>query len=115
AVSQPMHVVYRNREMESLLRFCESAAVFLPLEFGGFAHGEAIREMKGRLPNLRLAVVCGSTRDDGFPTLADLIREGRGDRSRLDRHLREHPVSADQPFYLNFTSGTEGAPKGFLH
>lgn len=115
AVIQPMHVTYRQREMQSMLRFCESAAVFLCERFGGFEHAAALREIHSDLPDLRLTVTCGGAGTGDFPTFRDLMEEGRTRRDLLDRHSLEHPPSADHVFYLNFTSGTEGEPKGFLH
>jgi len=115
AVIQPMHIVYRQREMASMLRFCESAAVIVPGEFAGFDFAAAVDEIRGALPDLRLVVTCGSQGRAKLPSIADLIAEGETEINLLRRHLEKHPVSADQVFYLNFTSGTEGAPKGFLH
>ena len=106
AVIQPMHMVYREREIESMLRFCDSRAVILPGEYRGFDHAGAVRAVRAKLPDLELVI---TARGDG-----DL---------RFDELLRGEPaasgdcpvVSADDVFYLNFTSGTEGNPKGFLH
>ena len=115
AVIQPMHVTYRQREMQAMLRFCESAAVFLPETFGGFDYAGALKEIRQDLPVLRLAISCGGGGRSGLPTFRDLIEEGRRCRELLAEHDRQHPSSADHVLYLNFTSGTEGNPKGFLH
>lgn len=115
AVIQPMHIVYRQREMAAMLRFCESAAVIVPGAFAGFDFAAAVDELRGALPDLRVVVTCGPPGGALFPSLAQLIAEGERQRHLLQRHLEDHPVCADQVFYLNFTSGTEGAPKGFLH
>lgn len=111
AVIHPMHVVYREREMESLLRFCESDAVVVPASSGGFAFADAVRGMRERLPALRLLVVAGEKGEgEGEVGLEDLVDDGRSAKDTV--------ASAEDPdavFYLNFTSGTEGDPKGFLH
>lgn len=115
AVIQPMHVVYREREIRSMLRFCESAATVVPSQLAGFDFPLALREIGPDLPDLRLVAVCGTGDGGGFPTIGELIAEGRERRALLRSHIEKHPVSADQVFFLNFTSGTEGTPKGFLH
>ena len=112
AVIQPMHLVYREREMRSLLQFCESDAIVVPHSFGDFAYADAVQSMRGELPDLRLLVVarCDAA-GEGALSLDDIIVEGR---DHLDRLADVHPAP-DDVFYLNFTSGTEGDPKGFLH
>lgn len=110
AVIQPMHVTYRQREMASMLRFCESRAVVLPTTYQGFDHAATLAEMRGGLPDLALAITVGGRRD-GMHTWEDVCASDDG----LAAHLAQHPVRPDDVFYLNFTSGTEGDPKGFLH
>lgn len=110
AVIQPMHMVYRQREMASMLRFCESRAVFLPATYRGFGYAGALAELRDDLPALELAVVVRGSHDH-WPRYGDLLT----DRNGLAEYEASHPVSANDVFYLNFTSGTEGEPKGFLH
>jgi acyl-CoA synthetase (AMP-forming)/AMP-acid ligase II len=114
AVIQPLHVVYREREIESMLCFCESAAVVVPESFGSFAHADAIRALRPRLPDLRLLVVArpeNPVAAEGEAALEDVAAGGRGHPEALEGVS----VDPDDVFYLNFTSGTEGTPKGFLH
>ncbi len=110
AVIQPMHTVYREREMASMLEFCNARAVILPQEYGGFAHAQAAVGMAPKLPDLdHVVVVRGAA--DGATSWDDLSADTDG----LEAYEAANPVHADDVFYLNFTSGTEGAPKGFLH
>ncbi len=110
AVMQPMHMVYRQREMASMLRFCESRAVLLPATYGGFDSAGALAEIRRDLPNLEFTIVVRGAHDD-WPRYDDLIAS----RDGLGAYEAAHPILADDIFYLNFTSGTEGEPKGFLH
>ncbi len=109
AIIQPMHMVYRQREMASMLRFCESRAVITPQTYKGFDHAAALGALRGELPDLELAITVRGA--GGDLTYADLDRSADG----LAAYERASPVVADDVFYLNFTSGTEGDPKGFLH
>ncbi|MDG2303514.1 MAG: AMP-binding protein [Candidatus Binatia bacterium] len=110
AVIQPMHTVYREREMASMLEFCNSRAILLPQEYAGFAHADAAVALQPELPQLdHVVVVRGEA--SGALSWDELLASTDG----LAAHEKAHPVHADDVFYLNFTSGTEGAPKGFLH
>jgi len=110
AVIQPMHMVYRRREMAAMLRFCDARAVVLATEYQGFDHAAALAGMRGELPDLAVAITVGGRRE-GLVAYEDVVTATDG----LAAHLAAHPVHPDTVFYLNFTSGTEGEPKGFLH
>ena len=106
AVIQPMHMVYRQREIESMLRFCDSKAVVIAGEYRGFDYGAAVDDVRADLPDLKHVI---SARTPGDVTFDDLLKAApAADGDCPDTH-------ADDVFYLNFTSGTEGNPKGFLH
>ncbi|MAE95947.1 MAG: hypothetical protein CL910_14920 [Deltaproteobacteria bacterium] len=112
AVIQPLHLVFREREMRSLLEFCETDHAVVPESFGDYPYAEVMRGLRGDLPRLRSLIVArGEAGGDGEFSLDALIEEGRSHKSRLD----EVDPAPDDVFYLNFTSGTEGNPKGFLH
>jgi acyl-CoA synthetase (AMP-forming)/AMP-acid ligase II len=112
AVIQPMHLIFREREMRSLLQFCETDVAIVPESFGDYGYADVMRGIRGDLPQLRLLIVArGSAKGDGEHALQEMIQEGRDHLERLDAVN----VDPDDVFYLNFTSGTEGNPKGFLH
>jgi len=106
AVIQPMHMVYRQREIESMLRFCDSRAVVLPAEYRGFDYAGAVANVRDSLPDLEHVI---TARAPGQVSFDDLLRSPPATADCLPE------VVADDVFYLNFTSGTEGNPKGFLH
>jgi len=108
AVIQPMHMVYRQREMASMLRFCDARAVVLATTYQGFDHAGALAEIRAELPELSVAITVGERRD-GMIAWDDLGHPDTGTPEPFPA------VHADDVFYLNFTSGTEGDPKGFLH
>lgn len=110
AVIQPMHMVYREREIESMLGFCDSRAVILAGSHQGFDHAAAVAGMRPRLPELAQVITVRADAGGGA-TYESLLASDAG----LDTYLGASAIGADDVFYLNFTSGTEGAPKGFLH
>jgi acyl-CoA synthetase (AMP-forming)/AMP-acid ligase II len=114
AVIQPLHLVFREREIHNLLEFCETDHAVVPQSYGDFPYLEVMRDLRDGLPRLRSLIVARGEAEAGAErefSLDALIEEGRNNLDRLD-HV--HPT-ADDIFYLNFTSGTEGNPKGFLH
>ncbi len=106
AVIQPMHMVYREREIRSMLSFCDSRAVILPGQYRKFDYAGAVRDAHADLPDLDFVI---TTRGDGDVSFEDLLKSEPAVSADLPS------VGADDVFYLNFTSGTEGNPKGFLH
>ncbi|WP_322109164.1 class I adenylate-forming enzyme family protein [Steroidobacter denitrificans] len=111
AIIQPTHTVFREREIVNLFEFCETDAVVVPESFRDFAFADMIRSVRPQLPSLREVVIARGVAAADESILSALIEEGRGNLHRLNA-IR---TSADDIFYLNFTSGTEGNPKGFLH
>jgi acyl-CoA synthetase (AMP-forming)/AMP-acid ligase II len=112
AVIQPVHLVFREREIRSLYKFCDTDAVIIPESFKDYDYAEVMRKIRGELPWLqKLIIARGEAKGEGEHVLEDLIEEGSQNLKRLEG-VESNP---DAPFYLNFTSGTEGNPKGFLH
>lgn len=107
AVIHPMHMAFREREMESLLGFCESGTYIGPATSGDLDNAKAVVAMRGNLPALKRVIAVRAQ------------ARGEWDYSFDDLPPSCEPVAvpsdADRIFYLNFTSGTEGDPKGFLH
>lgn len=111
AVIHPVHTVYRELEMRQLFTFCSSDVVVVPEEVKGFRFADAVREMRSELPALKHLVIARGTPAVGDSSIAGLIEEGA---RNLDR-LNGIEIDPDDVFYINFTSGTEGDAKGFMH
>lgn len=113
AVVQPIHTVFRERETWNLLSSCDSDAIVIPERYKEFSFADMVRSLMPRLPALRKIILARGGADvrAGESRLDDLIAEGRQNLQRL----ASVAPTADDVYYLNFTSGTEGTPKGFLH
>ncbi len=113
AVIQPTHCVFREFELRSLLAFCETDFVVVPGNFEGHDYAQAIRNVRAELPRVRGVVVARGDADAsrGEHDFDELVDAGRDELDRLEQVTTD----PDDVFYLNFTSGTEGNPKGFLH
>jgi acyl-CoA synthetase (AMP-forming)/AMP-acid ligase II len=112
AIIQPMHLVFRERDVENLCSFCETDAIVVADQFKDVRHADVLRAVRANLPRLRTVLVTrGAVAGAGERRLDVVLEEGRKRTERLAA-ITMHP---DDIFYLNFTSGTEGNPKGFLH
>jgi len=103
AVTLPLHVPYRERELETYLDFAQARAVFV-YRGAGELKLHAVRE---RLPRLAVTIVADLTaRDDAFEFFGSLPARPRPSGA----------LEPDAPFALIPTSGTESlAPKLCMH
>ncbi len=113
AVIQPMHVVYREREIEKFLSFCESTAVVIPSEYGGFNYAQAIEGLRPKLPQLKYVIVVGNKASAGMVLHSDVTKPSPEKEKKLKEYLKKSPPDANDVMFLNFTSGTEGTRKDF--
>lgn len=111
AVIQPLHMVFRERELENLYQFCETDVAIVAGEYRGTDYADMTRKLLGDLPRLDRLIIVNGEPQAGEMSLKAIIEEGRDQLQRLS----DLPSNPDAVFYLNFTSGTEGRPKGFLH
>jgi len=112
AILGPLHMVFRERELLSMLKFCESKALVIPSEYRGFNYAETIRTLWPQLPDLKYVIVVGENIPQGMISFKELLSHDPNDGRK---QIEELSVDANDLCYLNFTSGTEGIPKGFLH
>lgn len=112
AVIQPIHMPFRSYEVESQLRFCESSAVVITPEHSGFNYLEMIQEIRPKLPQLRHVLTVGrQVGGKDIYSIEEMCETGLSDVISA----KDGQPDADTTLLLNFTSGTEGNPKGFLH
>jgi acyl-CoA synthetase (AMP-forming)/AMP-acid ligase II len=130
AVIQPVHTVFRARELAKLLGFCQTDWIIAPGVYEGHDFAGVLRSIAAELPWLK-GIVVARADGSGPETDAESDREPgpepgwTGTMASLEElradggdHLERLVGLGDDPdavFYLNFTSGTEGDPKGFLH
>ena len=111
AVIQPMHMVFGERELANLLSFNETDAVVVCGEFRDKDYAAQMRGAIKGLDRVRTLIITRGEAQAGEHVFADVLEDGRANLSRLDGI----EIDPDEVFYLNFTSGTTGNPKGFLH
>jgi non-ribosomal peptide synthetase component E (peptide arylation enzyme) len=110
AVANQIGPDFRSREVEYILRFSESRAFVCPATFRHFDYVPMIRELRPKLPDLKVVCVLGGGRDPDTVSLDEMLYS----RSPLPP-LVPQPMGANDVMRLAFTSGTTGDPKGVAH
>ena len=110
AVSNPLMIIFRERELSFMLGLAESKVFVVPAEFRGVDRAAIARAVRADLPALKHVLVIGGAGDEAFEALLD-EPVSDADRSRL----KARRLSPDAVIELLYTSGTTGEPKGVMH
>ncbi len=110
AVSNPLMIIFRERELTFMLGLAETRVLIVPATFRGVDHRAIAKEVQARLPSLAHVFVVDGEKDEAFERL--LVE----DASDIELSaLRRRRLSPDAVIQLLYTSGTTGEPKGVSH
>lgn len=110
AVANQIGPDFRSREVEYILRFSESRAFVCPATFRGFDYVPMIRELRPKLPDLKIVCVLGGVGDPDTVSLDEMLSGTSAPPS-----LVPQPMGTNDVMRMAFTSGTTGNPKGVTH
>ena len=113
AVSNPLMPIFRARELEFMLSFAETRAIFVPRRFRGFEYEPMIEGLRGKLPRLEHVFVLGGEGENAFE--ATLLEERWEDEIDTGALFDERRVDPNEVIEICYTSGTTGQPKGVMH
>ena len=109
-VANKISADFRAMEVEYILKFSQSRVYVCASQFKGFDYLAMIRELRPRLPDLKLVICVDDVDAPDVASFAKVVHEtpeiAENDRVRM---------SSLGVMRMCFTSGTTGNPKGVLH
>ena len=110
AISNPVMVIFRERELKFMLGLAGSKVLVVPSTFRQFDHAAMVRGIQAELPSLKHVLVIDGDGAEAFSPLLDTVPS----EAELAA-LRARTLSPDAIIQLLYTSGTTGEPKGVMH
>ena len=113
AVINPLMHIFRERELNFMLKHGEAKVIIAPKNFRGFDFENMIKAIQPNLPDLKHIVVVDGKEANSFEALLS----GPAWEKEADAHdiLNAHRPGPDDITQLIYTSGTTGEPKGVMH
>jgi len=113
AVINPLMHIFRERELNFMLKHGEAKVIIAPKTFRGFDFEQMITAIQPGLPELKHIVVIDGQGANSFEALlSGPAWENEPDAASI---LSAHRPGPDDITQLIYTSGTTGEPKGVMH
>jgi len=113
AVINPLMHIFREHELNFMLRHGEAKVLIAPRVFRGFDFEKMVTALQPGLPDLRHVVIVDGAGANSFDALlSGPAWEKEADAAHI---LQSHRPGPDEVTQLMYTSGTTGEPKGVMH
>ena len=113
AVINPLMHIFRERELNFMLKHGEAKVIVAPKTFRGFDFEQMITAIQPGLPHLKHVVIIDGQGPNSFEALlSGPTWEKEPDAAAI---LSAHRPGSDDITQLIYTSGTTGEPKGVMH
>src|SRR5699024_2897332 len=109
----PLMPIFRERELEFMLKHGESKVFVVPKTFRNFNHEQLANQLQNKLDSLKHVVVVNGEDENNFDRL--LLNHGLEQDLLALAELDSLESGPDDITQLIFTSGTTGEPKGVMH
>lgn len=109
AVSNPLMIIFRERELRFMLRLAETKVFVVAARFRNFDYAAMVAGIREDLPDLKHVFVVDGEGEASFDRLLDPLDEAADQDGPLAGAM------PDEVIELLYTSGTTGEPKGVMH
>jgi cyclohexanecarboxylate-CoA ligase len=113
AVMNPLMHIFRERELNFMLKHGEAKVMIAPKRFRGFDYEGMVKGIQPELPSLQRVVIVEGDGPDSFEAL--LSRPEWEKEADAQAILNAHRPGPDDITQIIYTSGTTGEPKGVMH
>lgn len=114
AITNPLVPMYRERELEFMLRLAETRLLVVPDRFRNYDHAAMALRLRALAPDLERVMVVGDSAPAGCLSWNDFI-DRPWEREQDAARLAALRPDANEVTELIYTSGTTGEPKAVLH